>query len=233
MRLLGRVALCCLLATGLWAQHRGGGGGFRGAGGFHGARGFRGGSVRGGYGGGWVGRGPGYHSGFSSFYRSRGFYGRWGGFRGRAYVYPYFGIGAWWPTYGYGSYWGSYWSDAGYDPGYYAAPSYADPSPNITVVYPEQPAQAQTIVTVPAAYPVYAPPASTAAPAPQNSASPIYLIAFGDRTIRAALAYSVRGDTLSYIDLDHKTNQVPLSKIDRGFSLQLNRERRVPFQLPE
>ena len=66
MKLLGRALLCCVLATGAWAQRGGGGGGsgshfggvisggFRGGGGF--GRGFTGGGFGRGFGGGF-GRG--------------------------------------------------------------------------------------------------------------------------------------------------------------------------------
>lgn len=226
MKLLWQAGLCCLLATGVCAQHRGGGGGFHG------------GAGRGGHGGGWVGRGPGYRSGgFHSSYRSPGFYGRFGGFRGRNFYSPYsypFYFGSWWPTY---SYWPDLYDDY-YSPGYGSSYGYSQ-APNVTVIYPQQPATSSLVMTP--SYPVYAPaprvsqeepPAASPLAEAGNPASPIYLIAFQDHMIRAALAYWVRDDTLAYIDMEHKIRQVPLSKVDRSFSLQLNRERRVPFRLP-
>jgi hypothetical protein len=67
----------------------------------------------------------------------------------------------------------------------------------------------------------------------ETSSSPIYLIASKDQTIHAAAAYWVDGRTLHYVTLQHEEKQVPLDSVDRGFSLQLNRERRVAFQLPQ
>jgi hypothetical protein len=65
------------------------------------------------------------------------------------------------------------------------------------------------------------------------AASPIYLIAFqNDHAIRAAASYWVNGQTLHYVTLQHEEKQVPLSALDKPLTLQLNRERRVPFQLP-
>jgi hypothetical protein len=65
-----------------------------------------------------------------------------------------------------------------------------------------------------------------------DSASPLYLIAFRDHTIRAAAAYWVEGDTLHYITQEHEQKQAALGTVDRDLSGQLNRERRVAFSLP-
>jgi hypothetical protein len=71
-------------------------------------------------------------------------------------------------------------------------------------------------------------------PAPAaGSASPVYLIAFRDHTIRAASAYWVEGGTLHYVTLEHSQMQTPLGTVDRDLSEQLNRERRVAFSLPD
>jgi hypothetical protein len=70
---------------------------------------------------------------------------------------------------------------------------------------------------------------------PQNqepSREPLYLIAFTDHRITAALAYWVEGDTLHYVTREHEQKQVPLDGVDRAFSEQLNRDRRVEFRLP-
>jgi hypothetical protein len=50
--------------------------------------------------------------------------------------------------------------------------------------------------------------------------------------IRAAASYWVDGGTLHYVTLQREEKQVPLDTVDRDLSLQLNRERRVSFQLP-
>jgi hypothetical protein len=65
------------------------------------------------------------------------------------------------------------------------------------------------------------------------SASPIYLIAMKDGVIRAAASYWVNGQSLHYVTMEHQEKQVPLGEIDRAMSQQLNRERRVQFQLPQ
>jgi hypothetical protein len=71
--------------------------------------------------------------------------------------------------------------------------------------------------------------ASSQAP---SSSSPVYLIAFRDHTIRAAVAYWVDGNTLHYVTLEHEPRQAQLSSVDNELSNALNRERRVPFSLP-
>jgi len=70
-------------------------------------------------------------------------------------------------------------------------------------------------------------------PSAAANSSPIYLIATKDQAIRAAAWYWVDGRTLHYVTLQHEEKQVPLDTVDRDLSLQLNRERRVAFQLPQ
>jgi hypothetical protein len=65
-----------------------------------------------------------------------------------------------------------------------------------------------------------------------DSAAPVYLIAFRDRSIRAAAAYWAEGGTLHYVTLEHEQKQAPLNTVDRDLSGQLNRERRIAFSLP-
>src|ERR1035437_6421240 len=65
-----------------------------------------------------------------------------------------------------------------------------------------------------------------------SGAAPIYLLAFTDHVIRAAAAYWVDGKTLHYLTLEYEQKQGRLETVDRDLSLQLNRERRVPFSLP-
>jgi hypothetical protein len=60
----------------------------------------------------------------------------------------------------------------------------------------------------------------------------IYLIAFKDHVVRAAVAYSVEGAMLHYVTLQGTREQAPLDSIDAAFSEQLNRERNVEFRLP-
>ena len=59
----------------------------------------------------------------------------------------------------------------------------------------------------------------------------LYLIAFRDNTIRAAMTYWVDNGTLHYLDTSHKEKQAPLSSVDRDMSAQLNRERHIPFNV--
>jgi hypothetical protein len=241
-----RVGLCCLLASGAFAQHRGGGGGgFGRGGGFVGGGigrgGFIGGGYRGGFGRGFYGGyGRGFYGGFGRGFYGRGFYGRgfgyrgfyggyWPGFYGGYYWPGLWGYGLWgWPDYDYGyayPYYG----------GYYAYPDSASYGPNVTVVYP-QPAEPVTpvVVTQPA-QPViheYRQPEDYGLSSEREGRPVLYLIAFKDQVIRAATTYWVEGGTLHYLDMDHKEKQAPLSSVDQDFSARLNRERHVPFRLP-
>ncbi len=249
-KLLFRIGLCCLFAGGLMAQRGGGGhagGGFHGGGGFgggvRGGGGFGGRGFGGGYGGTGYGRGFTYNRGFSF---NRGFDGRFGFGRGTLG----FGYGS--GLYGWGlGFWGSpyygYWDDPyayNYDPYLsmyptYSAPLEYSPSPNVTVIYPAAPGASQAYSGP--AEPVMrtydgsgqetnaegAPP-----PAPMRSGSPIYLIAGKDQIIHAAASYWIVGNTLHYVTLQHEEKQMPLDSVDRALTVQLNRERRVPFQLP-
>jgi hypothetical protein len=238
-----------------------GGGGFGGGarGGGFGGGGFRGGGFGGGgfRGGAFGGRGfNGFNRfGFNRFgFGFRGFYGGyWPGYWG--WGYPWLGAG-WWP--GYDDCYSDPYNSCGYGypggspyPAYpYGAYPYADaspygagyagynPAPNVTVINPPPQAYAP-----PAAYPAVirqydeygqeVPPNSAFAPPAANAQAPIYLIAFnGTSVIYAAVAYWVDGSTLHYVTLDRKERQAPLSTINRALSFQLNRERRVPFQLP-
>jgi hypothetical protein len=65
-----------------------------------------------------------------------------------------------------------------------------------------------------------------------NSGPTIYLIAFRDGTIRAAVAYWVQSDTLHFVTTDHESKMTPLNSVDRELSRQINAERRVQFSLP-
>jgi len=208
MRVLLRVVLCACLVVAAATAQRGGGGGFHG-----------GGVVRGFHGGGSMGAvsRPGGGWGYSGFR---------GGFGYRTYGYPgYYG-----GFYGY-SFWPEY-----YDYGYY--PYSYDPSPNTTVIY-AAPAQAAPSMVyaerpnpVAGQYDQYGQEIKSSAEPSTGGAAPIYLLAFTDHVIRAAEAYWVNGKTLNYITLDYQQKQAPLDTVDRDLSLQLNRERRVPFSLP-
>lgn len=228
MRVLLEIALGCVLAGSGMAQHGGAGGHGGGIGGFGHGGGIgigHSGSI-GGFGHGYVGSG-----GFRGIGIGPGFGYHGGGTFYRPYAFPGHGIGfSYWPGY-YGPY--SYW---GYP---YASYGYSyQPSPNITVVYPAQTQATPTTVYVDRAHPAtreydeYGQEVMPATGDSGASSSPIYLIAFKDHVIRAASAYWVDGETLHYITLRREKRQAPLATVDRDFSSQLNRERRVPFQLP-
>ncbi len=214
-------------AAGMGGGMRGGMGGGMGGG----MRGGFGGGFRGGFGGG-VNRGFGFRG--NRFFFNRGF-----GFRG-----PYVGAGYWgWPGWGWGVGWGGgYWPDyygdygsAGYPTADYGY-GYGS-SPNVTVVYaPAQTAaapvyveQAQPVIRE---YDEYGQPVVPSRGLGASAGSPLYLIALKDHTIYPAVAYSVEVDTLLFVTLWNEQKRAPLNLIDRGLSIQLNRERHVNFQLP-
>jgi hypothetical protein len=231
MKLL-RVGILCLFVSVAFAQRggsHGGGGGFsrggggggfsRGGGGFsHGgggfSRGFSGGGFRGG-------------SGFSRGGFNRGFGFRGGGSRfafGLGFGYPYYGYG-----YGYGwgypGYYDYYPYSYSYPSAYYGYPSYYDAGYG----------SAPVVVNQTYAQPNPAPSVQTGEYPPQYqqpNRETLYLIAFRDHRIFAAIAYWVEGDTLHYVTREHEQGQVALDGVDRAFSEQLNRDRHVEFRLP-
>ena len=233
------------------AQRRGGGGGGAvrggGGGGISRSGGIGGGIGRvGGYGG--VGRGGGVVTGggFGGFLGSGGYrgFGGYGGYRNGFYPFNYgyrglYGYGGYWPyAWGLGAYYDPYFWDYGYYPYDYSSYGYGYGStaayqPNVTVVYPEQqsaPVAVYGAGPVIRRYDEYG--QEVGSPGGSGNSSPLYLIAFKDHVIRPALSYSVTGNTLDYVTLDHEDKQVPLDSVDRDLSRQLNRERRVPFSLP-
>ena len=231
MKLLVRALLCCVLATGAWAQRGGGGrgggghfgggisGGFRGGGGF--GRGFTGGGFGRGFGGGF-GRGfDGFGRGFRGFDGFRGF-GRGFGFFGPGfYGYSPFGFG--FDPFFYGYRYPFY--GPGYA-GYYGASAYGGyANPNVAVVYPQT--YQAPVVTQPVQ-----PSIREYRDEYGQSRAINYLIAFRDGAIRAAIAYRVDGDTLHYVTRDHQERTVALDGVDRTFSERLNRDQRAPFHLP-
>jgi hypothetical protein len=230
-----RVCLFLGLASAVAFAQRGGSRG-GGGGGFHGGGGggFRGGSVGGGFRGGSYG-GGGFRGGSGGFSRggfNRGFAGGYGRGFGRGFGYGRFGYGfglglglGYWGGYGYPYYWG-YPGYYGYSYPYdYSYPSYSYGYP----AYDSGPVVEQNYYgTAPASPPVVRdyPPSS------QQSGETIYLIAFRDHRITAVKAYWAEGDMLHYVTREGEHKQVPFDTIDRAFSEQLTRDRRVPFQLP-
>ena len=80
-------------------------------------------------------------------------------------------------------------------------------------------------------------PAPQATNAGDSAANPsdqqvMFLIAMKDHTIYPAIAYWVEGDTLNYITVQGSKNSVSLDLVDRDFSKQINKERKVEFGLP-
>jgi hypothetical protein len=201
---------------------RGGGGGFRGGGG--GGGGYRGGggfTSGGGYRGGGGFR-SGIGTGFSRGGYSRGFGGYGYGYRGYGYRgYSSFGFGFAYPLYlGYGGYYDYY--PYSYYPYGYDLYSYSYPQAASAAAPPVYYDQGSTVVSPPRQVPNRT----------QQYKETIYLIAFLDHRIQACLAYWVEGDTLHYVTREHEHKQTPLDEIDRAFSEQLNRDRRVEFRLP-
>ena len=132
--------------------------------------------------------------------------------------------------YGYGVFYGGDYVPF-YEYGY--NPPAGEVGPNVTIIYPS--AAPPAMMMPETAHPViheYNQPSDYGAP-PEPSDRPIlYLIAFRDGTIRAAMAYWVEGGALHYLDTGHKERQAPLSSVDRDLSAQLNHERNVPFNIP-
>lgn len=140
--------------------------------------------------------------------------------------YPPFSPGSWaWPMAGW-------WEFAPLPQNYPSAPQAAAPPPTIIVFAQLAPSQnlAARQPSAPAAAAV--PPKSPAASPAPPQASPLYLIALKDGVIRPAVSYRVEDTVLHYMDLGGAPQQVPLDRVDRALSAELNRQRRVPFRLP-
>jgi hypothetical protein len=126
----------------------------------------------------------------------------------------------------------------GYPANDYPAEPAPQEQPNTTVMDPPQPApaiverfgsdDAQDPTTPTAAaddlQPVEEPP-STAEPSH-------YLIAFKDHSIYSAVAYWVDGDTLHYFTSGNTHNQASVSLVDRDLTKRLNEESGLELKLP-
>lgn len=253
MRVLLAIAIAVVLAGSGTAQHGGGGGHGGGIGGHGGgigghgsigaighgsgfAIGHSGGIGIGRFGGVGIGHGGGIGIGYGGI-GGHGYVGTGFGFHGSgiyhgAYLYPWYGLGySYWPGY-YAPYWGYPYVDG------YASYGYSyQPSPNVTVLYPPSQAAAAAAPEgrahpVTRSYDEYGQEIPPANDDNHGRSSPIYLIAFKDHTIRAASAYWVDGEILHYLTLQREERRAALSTVDREFSSQLNRERRVSFELP-
>lgn len=132
--------------------------------------------------------------------------------------------------YGLGGYFADYDDDAPLNDSGYAPPPVPPGGSNVTIVYPP----VGPMMPPQTAHPViheYSQPADYGAPPAGEGEPVLYLIAFRDNTIRAAMTYWVQDDKLCYLDRDHVEKQAPLSAVDRQLSARLNRERHVPFNI--
>jgi len=141
--------------------------------------------------------------------------------------YPPFNPGSWaWPTTGY-------WHFPSYDQNYGLAPgpsTASQPTAPTIIVFPPMPAVSAPPQPRQLTPPVAPKPSATNTNAQQSS--PIYLIALKNHAIRPAMSYSVENSMLHYVDLDRAAQDVPLDQVDRPLTVELNRQRRVPFRLP-
>jgi hypothetical protein len=185
------------------------------------------------------------YRGGSGVYHSGGFSHSGVYFRGGSgFRYPVYRFGfpsyryGFWPYYGYpfsfGFGFGLGFGSWGYSPSAWGwGPSAWDWGPTVISTSPpasSPPVVVQQFITRPAT------PAAESAPSqpvpqsqPTENRPPLYLIAFKDSVIVAAVAYWAEGETLHYVTLRHEQKTTPLSKIDRDLTERLNRERKVPF----
>lgn len=87
-------------------------------------------------------------------------------------------------------------------------------------------------VPLPEAAPQPENPGDASANANTSDQQVMFLIAMKDHTIFPAVAYWVEGDTLNYITVQGVKNSASLDLVDREFSKQINKERKVEFGLP-
>lgn len=241
MRLLKLFLLLSVVPTLMFAQRGGGHGG--GGGGAHGGGGFSGGGVRGG-GSAAVSRGGygavgGYRGGYYGGYRG----GYYGGYYGRGYGYGYYGryyggpyYGAYW---GWPFYWGYGWPAYSYYPSYGGCDPYYGcyyGTTGYTGSYAPDPGSGYVSAgygSAPATPPVVINQNIGSAQASDAfyRTPDYYLIAFNDHTIRAAASYRIDGSQIYWTSREGEQMQAPLSSVDRRFSEQINRDRRVAFPL--
>jgi len=186
------------------------------------------------------GPGPGYNPGYSPrLFPSGGptFRPRFQGGYGAPAMYPV-GYSA---GYGSPSYNFDYAQPYAYPPQYPSAPEYSyasqaryAPQYPLATQYSSAPLSGYAPVydqahDQPHDQPRYAAPSRSE---PYSNVPDFYMIAFNDGSIQAALAYSVDGDTLRWTARNHVERRAPIAAVDRSFSEQLNRDRRVEFRLP-
>ena len=221
-------------------------GGFAGWG--YGGRGFAGRGVAGRSFSGRAFSGQGYYrGGFDGFYgygprsryysRSFGYYAPFGvGYGGawRSYYAPYYGVWSYPNYYGTGGYVDGYYGgygNYGIDDLDYDSPQYITGStaPTVVVNQDYRPSVAQPSMT-------YAPMSEAGIQTGSGQSfyrePDMYLIAFNDHNIQAALSYTVEAGQIRWVTRTHEERSAPLDTVDRRFSEQINRDRRVEFKLP-
>jgi hypothetical protein len=67
----------------------------------------------------------------------------------------------------------------------------------------------------------------------QPSAPKVFLLALKDGTLRQAVAFWAEGDTLHFVQPDHKQDSVTFVKLDREASKRFNSERGIEIKLPD
>jgi len=87
---------------------------------------------------------------------------------------------------------------------------------------------------------VYEAPTSSSSPGENQARSrraasddrpTIYLIALSDSAVHSAIGYWIEGETLHYVTPQGSVNRVSLERLDKDLTMQLNRERKVDFEL--
>jgi hypothetical protein len=162
-------------------------------------------------------------------------------------VYPPFSPGSWaWPTVGWWHFPSLYQGYGLADQGYGLAPphfNHIQPPQTIIIFAPASAPPADATNEIETLQPRSA---SQEFSRSQSHASPymlatgsnlqqgptLYLIALKEGVIRPALAYWVEGKVLRYVDLDRAVQDVSLNRVDRTRSVELNRQRCVPFHPP-
>jgi hypothetical protein len=147
-----------------------------------------------------------------------------GGYWGWPY-YSYWG----WPYYGgyagYAPYYDPYYYDYYGSPGGYPYDYYGSNYGYVSGAPQQQQQPPVVINNVP-------PPAQQAGDGGFYRSADFYLIAFTDHTIQAAVSFHVEGDQIVWTTRENEERRAPLSSVDRRFSEQINRDRRVDFRLP-
>jgi len=111
---------------------------------------------------------------------------------------------------------------------YAPAPSLVvvQPSP-LYVMVPETP-----ITSAPAKSEIREYPKPTAETKPSTDDQPAFAIVLSDGTVHSAVAVTVQGRSLYYVEPDGGHRLVSLNTVDREATVRLNRERKLQLQLP-